>query len=647
MHLLTETALGDSRDFEILSYEQLEELKRTKTQLKYRLDAIDRKIALETKLRDAAQSLNRLYSTRRPGSGQSVRADGTSESPRQQRRSILGSQHGVSDALARTEDEFAASSKKILELGQERSRLARSLDETRRRILEHTAGVLQLTHKGLKKNSRKAELPRSPESMASPNNRAIQGFDGSDEFDERSLYHISDYVTDFGLSPFSKANTQTATQSSKILSDAEKRLFDLSGRLYAIVEKTSSEMEIAKPPQPPGPGTISQPGDKIQACLDYVAKGLDAVEADRAQLATERQRSLLEHEGQIEGVNGRLKDMLDRTKSGDHEQGSLPQTAGGKGMQSLLEFSSVILDSLSDRVQLLVEQKDILTRQIQQQRELNSKSDSQRDTQIRSLTDQLSEVKQLHALGEQEAQKSREHIAMLVKQLDDANHELTAAAIQIKASDNQFQADRQALQQAKDQRESELESEVVRVQTELTVVKAELDAAYGTRAQRAAEISADLQKDVNDLKEQNAQLESQLEEAKGAGVAELQNQVNALHTELKETIEDYEIMTRASIEFEKERDSFEATIDALRERCEALETQLNDEKVKWLGFKANAPHETTSVMVLRNEFKRMMRESRTDGVKALRVRLLTIDRVDKLTQVFRPSRKNDDASRFS
>jgi len=172
----------------------------------------------------------------------------------------------------------------------------------------------------------------------------------------------------------------------------------------------------------------------------------------------------------------------------------------------------------------------------------------------------------------------------------------------------------------------QLEGEVVRAQTDLTVVRAELDGAYGTRAQRAADVSMNpaIQKEIDNLTESNSNLKKQLEflqsqhETKGAGSAELQNRVNTLSKELKETIEDYEIMTKASIESEKERDHLEATIDSIRERCEALEAQLSEEKVKSLGAKSTAPSETTSTMVLKNEFKKMMRDTRAENIKALR-----------------------------
>ncbi|KAI1613061.1 hypothetical protein EDD36DRAFT_254022 [Exophiala viscosa] len=92
-----------------------------------------------------------------------------------------------------------------------------------------------------------------------------------------------------------------------------------------------------------------------------------------------------------------------------------------------------------------------------------------------------------------------------------------------------------------------------------------------------------------------------------------------LQTELKETLEEYEMMTKQSIDDEKERERLEEHIDALEQRCESLESQLNDEKLKGLGAQAGSPTGTTSTMVLKNEFKKMMRETRAENLKALKV----------------------------
>jgi septal ring factor EnvC (AmiA/AmiB activator) len=107
---------------------------------------------------------------------------------------------------------------------------------------------------------------------------------------------------------------------------------------------------------------------------------------------------------------------------------------------------------------------------------------------------------------------------------------------------------------------------------------------------------------------------------------DVHNRVETLERELRETVDDYEAMTKASIEFEKERERFESMIDSLRDRCEQLETQLNEERISWMGANNSAssmgrdgPYETTSTMVLKNEFKKMMRDTRAENMKILKV----------------------------
>jgi chromosome segregation ATPase len=729
MHLLTETAMSDSRDFEVLSFQELEDLKRQRRHLRNRIETTKRKIALESKLRDAAQSLNRLYAAR-------DKTDPSAGSPKRTRRSILGHKSdgsgGGAEALHRADDAYAASSKKVEEFTQELAQQEEQLHHTETRLLEHTAGILQLTHKGLKKNIRRPELPRSPESMTSQPNGRSSGLDGMDDFDERSLYQVPDYVTNSGPPMMHGLNTSRASnRDTQALGDVAIRLQELNSRLHVMITHAGSQAHFDPPPRLTDEDMMGRIGAQIQAHLGYLSQGLEAMEAVQARTGAAGQESLLGHEDQLEYVNMRLQDMLERTNSVSHSPLLQQDEPRGKDLQSQLAFSSVVLDRLNQRVETLVEQKDILSRQIQQQRELNSKSDAERDARIHELMDEVEQSKRLQVVGEEEAQHSRDHINLLMEQLDLAKQESTLLESQRGASDSQavasertarkeiegkLMADLQAQQEehgrlhsdmiqlrqdseskaqqllgqleqlrgAKDQADAdleqvrgqlaqlgvdlaqaqterdevsamlrkhigelesaktaaeselsrvreemqELETEVVRAQTELTMVKAELDGAYGTRAQRAADVSMNpaIQKEIDDLNERNTQLQSQLDllktqhETKGVGSAELQNKVNTLQQELKEVIEEYEIMTKHSIDDEKERDRLEELIDALQERCEALESQLSEEKVKWLGAKVGSPVETTSTMVLKNEFKKMMRETRTENLKALKVR---------------------------
>ena len=90
----------------------------------------------------------------------------------------------------------------------------------------------------------------------------------------------------------------------------------------------------------------------------------------------------------------------------------------------------------------------------------------------------------------------------------------------------------------------------------------------------------------------------------------------------------FEFPARDSIQNEKDRDSLEASIDRLRDEKEALEMELSDERVKWLGVRspgmpngaAQADMGATSIRMLREDFRKMMRDRTAEGLKALRVR---------------------------
>ena len=706
MHLLMETAIGDSKGYRVLSYEELEELKRERTTLLSRIEATRRKLALESKLRDAAQSLNRLYSTAGRRESSQSNLDGSPTSPKKHRRSLLGSRNSNADTISRTDDEFVASTKKCEELSNELSALEKRLEEVQRKVLEHTAGVLQMTHRGLKKNIRRGELPRSPESMMSANHRSIPAFDGINDFDERSFYRTNGFDEGSPQGPGNMLNGKSHTSIAQVqaLKDAEQRLKDVNNRLRDMILRVDPEQKMEPPPLLSSGEGNARPETQIQELLGYLAVGLDTLETHQARTLHDAQTSADDSVTKLEGINIRLHGMLERTGTTDQAPVAMPlDSQGKKSMQAQFALAMTTLDRLNQRLDLFIEQKEILGRQIQQQRDLNFKSDAQKDAQIRELTDEIDEARRLQNIAEREEQALHDQVNLLMEQIDSARQEAALMEQQHNmSSKNALQAEKEARRQAEgdflaqlkskqDQytqlqadmvrlqenfdlqmqshltmvndltkaKESadieiqrcraemkELESEVVRAQTDLTVVRAELDGAYGTRAQRAADVSMNpaIQKEIDDLNDNNTALQRQIDFLKsehqnvGAGSEELQSKVELLQKELKETIEDYEVMTRASIEFEKERDQLESQIDSLRERGEALEAQLSDEKLKWLGVKnggpgQGGPTESTSTMILKNEFKKMMRDTRAENMKALRVGSLSPLRLYMLTTI--------------
>jgi chromosome segregation ATPase len=775
MHLLMETAIGDSTDYEVLSFEEVEEMKKEYSILSNRIEAARRKLALESKLRDAAQSLNRLYSTKKRESGGKI--DGSPGSPKKHRRSLLGSRGSENDVVSKTDDELAASTRKCEELANELWRLEKRAQELQRRILHHTAGILQMTHKGFKRDGMRDALPRSPESMRSYSNKhgSLPTIDAIDEFDDRSLYRDPDHLDEFGGGYSRRASGKPGEYAQHIqaMKDTEKRLEDLNNRLREMILQANPNQNLEPAPKAVTDGPQSQPGAGLQSHLDYLESSLEAMDSSQTRALQNLERSVFDTEERLEDLNIQLHTMIKKSGSKDSNV-QPPPAANGRSLPVQISYLGIGLDNIEQQVEEITKQKGILTTQIQQQRDLNSKSDAQKDAEFSEMHQELSLTKKTLETTERDHRSTRDELVLVMEQLDAARQEsmlreqqrtmdegnalraekegrrkLEASLMadmkikqeeisgldtklhqlmdeseefkrqaesKIQALQIQSDAEQDELQIAVTARDNatreadrvknelqELEGEVIRLQTEITIAKAELDTAYGSRAQRAADAAANpaIQKELSDLKDRNYALAMELDGLKsehshemtilrgnhseeiaaltsehseelfslkgghlreiaimksqhshefdslrsahaekvaaletqapaaGEGSEALQEKVKMLKQELTETIQEYEELTKSSVEFEREREQYESLIDNLRERCEMLETQLSDEKVRWLGVKSpglmsrdGSQSETTSTMVLKNEFKKMMRDTRAESMKALRVRNL-------------------------
>ncbi|KGO38004.1 hypothetical protein PEXP_080200 [Penicillium expansum] len=993
MYLLTETAIGDSTNYEVLSFEEVEELKKEVTLLSTRIQGTKRKLALETKLRDAAQSLGRLYSPPSPRSSGEYGTNGGSNSNRMS-RGIFG-RSGTSEALDKSDSELAVSQRRCEELAQELWKLEKRSQNISQRLLEHTAGVLQMTHKGLKKG------PKNPTTSDST-------YDDQ-KFDDRSLYRTTEHLDNFGVNGKIETNETNAAvaMNTEAMQATERRLEELSERVHDMMIQSNPGEFIDPPPQLSAGGGPVNPTATVDAHLAYIESSMNnivlqtgdapapAVTRDIAPEAEETWKH------QLTEINNRVQDIVDRF--GLTRSPTLPpppDASHGEGLEEQLSYLKTGVDGLESRVDGVLEQKSILTTQIQQQRELNSKSDAERDAHIGDLTEQLvhvrrdlevseregnanrdelalvmgqlnamrnngtsqeeakatlvqaegevarlqsvvtslhseadtrtnevseardaqdqaeaevkrlqqyiddmqrdndakaeeasdardraeaevkrlgvlivslqndtdakgeevreardhaedevkrlqviitslqndndakseevkevkealdhaeDEVKRLQAIitslqsdneariGEareireahdhaedemkrlqviitslqndtdaksEEAREAREHAEDEVKRLqviitslqndtnakseearearehaeeevnrlqvaiaslqndtdaklkeaiearDRAEDEAKRLHLVVETLQNDTDARGEDVKEARDRAENEvqrlqsvvetlqndsdsrseeirgardraeqevaqleaaiqqiriqsdarikeadderaqsdhnvtrlqnelteLEGEIVRVTTELTMAKAELDGAYGTRAERAAEVATNpsMQRENDALVTRNIELTEELAALKGQrGGGDLQQRADTLERELRETIDDYEAMTKASIEFEKERERFEIFIDSLRDRCEQLETQLAEERISWMNLSSptsvgrDGTSETTSTMVLKNEFKKMMRDTRNENMKILRAEQEERRRIEGLLRALR------------
>ncbi|KAJ8487534.1 hypothetical protein ONZ51_g4097 [Trametes cubensis] len=120
LSLLASEAIVDSRGCEVLSAEEVEELKKEQQVLSSRLVALNKKLTLETKIRDAALSLSRANASYKNVSKQ-------------------------------TSEQLENANRKVETAQKELWRVSERASEISRRLLEHRAGVLSYSLRSMEK----------------------------------------------------------------------------------------------------------------------------------------------------------------------------------------------------------------------------------------------------------------------------------------------------------------------------------------------------------------------------------------------------------------------------------------------------------------------------------------------------------------
>lgn len=690
MFLLTQTAMGDSTNYEILSFEEVDSLKKERHLLAGRIGGTKRRLALETKLRDAAQSIGRLYSPPSPRSSTDY-----GDKAHRRSRSIFG-KSGATEVLNKSDSELAASQRKCEELAQEVWKLERREQQIKERLLEHTAGVLQLTHKGLKK-SKNADAPEDENPY--------------DEFDDRSLYRTPEHMDNFGLrGDIREAPPQPQPSSGGPSAEAEgawrQHITELNSRVQSIVERFGLTRSPTLPPPP-----SANEGEGLEEQLGYLQTGIDGLESrvdglleQKTILTTQiqQQRELnsksdaerdahiadlteqLAHlrrdfdvsqrdgkaaQDELSVMTEQLEQMRSNGSPQDEAKATLVQAEGEiTRQQSVINSLEHELESLRHELDSSADVQQARTRAEEQVADLEATIERVRNENDERIQETEMRAQQIETRA-QEAEMRAQQIESRAHEAETRAQEAEARAVAMEGQGTEVESrvqeaaaraqeaegrihEAEALVQGAEERLREaeaqraqaeenstrvqkdmedMEGELVRLSTELTMAKAELDGAYGTRAQRAAEVAAnpEIQKEIDALNARNVEMEEELAALKKqGGGSDVQQRADTLEKELRETLDDYEAMTKASIEFEKEREQFEGIIDGMRDRMEQMETQLSEERINWMNL--NSPtsvgrdggSETTSTMVLKNEFKKMMRDTRNENMKILRVSIL-------------------------
>ncbi|RDA83396.1 hypothetical protein CP532_4832 [Ophiocordyceps camponoti-leonardi (nom. inval.)] len=746
VHLLTETALSDSKKFEILSQEEVDELKKQSQVLAQRVESTRANLAIQSKYRDAAVSMARLFDTAQPDDPNALEA----------------------------ERERVACERQCELLAAELFNLEKRLMGPQRRLLEHTAGILQLTHKASKKRRPPPPIgqlingiPGSPESLYtySLSGSSLDQAEDDNEFDDPSLYPL-DYDGTRAANGRSKKNAIEIPVKSPIRENNQLRgemdrvreeNMQLRGQTDMVIQKLQSlngflrETIVRFNPevnggyvQPPKPTSTqdSQPAELLKSQVEYLESGLVAVQAEQESFAGGKDIGQ-----RIESLNLQLRDLL-MSADAHYTPTPIPPESDVKGQLSYLEASIQLVDGhmgrgaskgldaetgpvltrlwesiqkglvearqrkeerrkarsekgvsaaaaddddeisedegfdptepyslpafatrvqfLHARASTLKDQKAVLKRQIKQQRELNSKSDADKDQEVARKQKELDQTGERLARVEKEALEAQKLLSQALEDLEGARSSAKASEssevaerdakiglleAQLKetqakvaaaesegggtvqkladmdlriaslteekaATDEKIQTlskeleektarltDKEKKLEVKEVELEQLNMTLAELKTEVTIARAELDGAYGSRAERAADVAA---------------LKSSAE------VVKLQNQVEKLKQELGETVKELEGITKETIGAEREKVELEVKLDEalssktgletemqrFRDKVTKLEEELDAERLKASSSPASGGRPGAGASMLSEQFRATMREER-------------------------------------
>ncbi|KAI1171331.1 hypothetical protein F4777DRAFT_565874 [Nemania sp. FL0916] len=755
VHLLTETALFDSKEYTILSEDEVDDLKKQCQYLNQRIEQARSNLTIQSKYRDATVSMTRLYS------------------PTGRRKSLLGNQVSeASDAAREAEAERDAIQKKCEELAAELWSLEQRLMGPQRKLLEHTAGILQHAHKTAGKTTTALSkpplvngVPASPESMYTLSNgrNSLDFLEDGFVFDEASLYRSFDMTevlnsqsrqNPIGIplkSPVREQNKQLVEEGDKLrqendqlqsetkallaeiealrsqgsdqwklISDAERRLEKFNHLLREIAVKANSTRDSEYDPVPteqrePGgmlgshldylenvlstvyddqesrsevaprlqslssqvqdiltsvdPSHPQAPQtEDIEEQLEYMHESLQAVDeqlhrtADMAHLASNDKQKSEQSEAVLMGlwdiIQSGYADIRQRKqerRKGRMEKGLAPDEEDLSDGDSTNLDEAYSLSAFSSKVQWLYtqatrlnEQKGVLKRQIKQQRELNSKSDSEKDQQLHDKESELEDTFARLGRAERETDNVRAQLSQALEELENfqTGRDQEAAAIEeshdqlkqrsaqiasleaeskdmqarlaaAEASVDMITAQLQEATAAKDAAETAIEGKeniikakeqeleqmtgmVAELKMETAMTKAELDGAYGTRKERAAEVAA-----LHNTSKS----------------AQLQTRVEALERELMNTANDLTDVVQQSLESEKKIGDLEGELDKVkieRDRFRSQQEKLNEDLERQLHEAANDMEEKMEAELarLRKEKEQVQDELDKERLKA-------------------------------
>ena len=663
--LLVATVMGDEQEFEVISPESLEKLKQEQAMVEARLRGIQQKLVMESKLRGATQSLQRLQDERPVNPANAEKYDRLiAELNQHQMRSseiqISILRHTVralkNSQLFTAETQGTALNNKTHikreDIGDQKgnqnlnfdSRSFYNLPDELDFIMDNSSSAISgLAGSDLREElkftkKRLFTLNKSLQELVSGSGQEI-GHNGSQALLEDATASSDEHSTSTGfqLDLLDRGLKEISEVQSKALSDLRATQLLMETRLDRMATQIQDALSIQWEERGYPNSIPDKPVMKsTEAGLDFLEKSIVKLSEDKRVIADllKNSRVTSDRESKLEKTEVVLAGLWDILKSND----DLSKPSGSSIYKSedeefSLQTFSAKVQTLFNRVIQQAEQQSVLRRQIEQQRDLNAEAEKTKDAKITELNMKLADLTTSNS-RQPALQAEINQFQSTLEALKTEKAEQVRSLSSAEKAKEEIEAVLQAVNfkyKAAEAEREHFESQVVRLQTELTIARAELDSSGATRSQQAAQVAAEnaTQQQLKSLINQCDALRAEAQFAKKERNEAMASAVSPekMRTELKEALADLEELTKAGVEAERERESLERAMDGLREKCEELETLLAEEKISGLdvrspksgGATMASSGESTSTVALKAEFKRLMREARSDGFKALKV----------------------------
>ncbi|KAH8118632.1 Up-regulated during septation-domain-containing protein [Phellopilus nigrolimitatus] len=267
MSLLASEAIVESREFDILNSEDVEELKKEYQVLEARQGAMEKKLKLETKIRDAASSLAKVNAAHKTVSKQSS-------------------------------EQLETANRKVESVQKDLWRISERSNEINRKLLEHRAGVLSFSLRNLEAKvagdtdeSGYSTLIRN--SQMSPTSSETSYSSCKTKFEGPHLFSGHENA----LQPLSPRKPPSAAEYAFL----EGKVKDVTGKLQAATDAQNNARREA-------------------SMLKLELEGLETSLALELQAAEEKMSSMRFEVEKVGTLESQLREMAEGQKEWDREQ---------------------------------------------------------------------------------------------------------------------------------------------------------------------------------------------------------------------------------------------------------------------------------------------------------------------------------------